>query len=228
MLRTLRRTARKLLNFVLRPDDRYYQDAYRKADLEADYWSIVGPSSPEEFTALGEGKKKLLIDRGLAPSSRVLDVGCGTGQLTAALDGYLSDAGKYVGTDIAPEALQFCRKRFPRPNFRFVLNEMTRVPIEGESFDYIFFGSVFTHMYPAEVTAMLTDMQRLLADGGSIVADAFFAPGIGTSKGERGAVVIDEALLMQCFERAGYGHEIIDVYEWAPGVQRANFHLQRK
>jgi SAM-dependent methyltransferase len=228
MLRILRRTARKLLNAVLRPDDRYYQDAYRKADLEANYWSIVGPSSPEEFKALGEGKKKLLVGRGMTPSSSVLDVGCGTGQVTEALHGYLTDSGRYVGTDIAPEALEFCRKRFPRPNFRFVLNEMTRVPIAGESFDFIFFGSVFTHMYPAEVEAMLKDMQRLLADGGTVVADAFFAPGIGTSQGERGAVVIDEALLMKCFENAGYVHEIIDVHEWAPGVQRANFQLRRK
>ena len=82
-----------------------YQAAYRRADLGRDYWSIVGPASRDEFEALGRGKRQILIDLGLTPSSRVLDVGCGTGQLTEALLDFLSPDGRYCGTDIASEAV---------------------------------------------------------------------------------------------------------------------------
>ena len=119
VMTTLRARLGALARRLLRRDATYYPSAYRKADLERDYWSIVGPASAEEFRALGEGKRELLIERGLLPTSRLLDVGCGTGQLTAAVEDYLSPAGVYVGTDIAAEAVEFCRRRFTRPNFRF-------------------------------------------------------------------------------------------------------------
>src|SRR5207237_10288262 len=111
------------------------QAACGRAALVRVYGSIVGPASRDEFEALGRGKRQILIDLGLTPSSRVLDVGCGTGQLTEALLDFLSPDGRYFGTDIAPEAVSFCRQRFQRPNFVFLQSEMTRLPIEGDAFD---------------------------------------------------------------------------------------------
>lgn len=219
--------ARKVVSRILRRDYNY-EIAYGKVDLEKDYWSIVGAVSGEEWAALGIKKRELLTARGLTPSSRLLDVGCGTGQLAAALEDYLRPDALYVGTDIAAEAVIFCQKKFRRPNFRFARNEMTGVPVTSETFDFIFFGSVFTHMYPPEVTAMLRDVARLLETRGSIIADAFFSPGIGTSRGNRGMVVIDEDLLLRCFRDAGYVHEVIDDKAWEPGVRRAVFQLRRR
>jgi len=227
MTKTLRARLGSLARRLLRRDATYYQSAYRKADLERDYWSIVGPASAEEFRALGEGKRELLIERGLQPTSRLLDVGCGTGQLTAALEDYLSPAGVYVGTDIAVEAVEFCRRRFTRPNFRFAQSGMRDVPIRGESFDWIYFGSVFTHMYPPEITALLADLARLLDGSGAVVADAFVAPGLGTWTCSRGKVVIDEALLRQSFDAAGYLAETIRGWPVEPGVERRIFELRR-
>jgi ubiquinone/menaquinone biosynthesis C-methylase UbiE len=226
-VRSLRSSIGALVRRALRQDDRYYPIAYRKADLERNYWSIVGPSSPEEFSALGKGKKELLVELGLTPDSSVLDVGCGTGLLTAALAEYLSSAGRYVGTDLAPEAVAFCQKRFGKANFQFLQSHMTRVPIASAEFDFVFLGSVFTHMYPREVSALLADLARLLGAGGRVVADAFSAPGIGSHRGGRGMVVIDEALLEECFREAGYLHEVIRDGEWEPGVRRRIFLLRR-
>src|SRR5262245_61741305 len=91
-------------------DDAFdYLDLYARTDLERDWWTIVGPASREEFESLGRIKLRFLTEHGLTPESRVLDVGCGTGQLAAPLVGYLSDRGRYCGTDIAPEAVAFCR-----------------------------------------------------------------------------------------------------------------------
>ncbi len=227
MLKTLRAGMGSLLRRLSRRDATYYPSAYRKADLERDYWSIVGPASAEEFRALGQGKRELLVERGLRPTSRLLDVGCGTGQLTAALADYLAPEGAYVGTDIAAEAVEFCRRRFTRPNFRFVQSAMTRVPIDGEVFDWIYLGSVFTHMYPAEITALLADFVRLLDPRGAVVADAFFAPGLGTWRGDRGMVVVDEELLGRSFHAAGYVRETIRAWPVEPRVERGIFELRR-
>jgi SAM-dependent methyltransferase len=203
-----------------------YRAAYRKVDLDRDYWSIVGPSTEEEFVRLGQGKRKLLIDLGLRPDSRVLDVGCGTGQLTAALEDYLSPEGSYLGTDIAPEAVAFCRKKFRRPNFRFLANEMTQVPVEQDRFGFVYFGSVFTHLLPREVGAMLREVHRLLETDGRVIADAFLGDIPGGSRGDRARTVIDEALLLKMFAAAGFAHQVVTGWPCEPGVRRSIFLLQ--
>ena len=47
-----------------------YRTAYRKADLQSDYWSIVGPKSKHEFQDLGRGKHQMLLAHGLTPRAR--------------------------------------------------------------------------------------------------------------------------------------------------------------
>lgn len=202
-----------------------YRIAYRKADLDRDHWSIVGPTSQEEFEALGRGKRQMLIGAGLTPQGRVLDVGCGTGQLTEALFDYLSPEGLYHGTDIAPQAVAFCQKKFRRPNFFFHQNEMTRLPLADVQFDIVYFGSVFTHMYPQEIGALLTDARRLLGVSGLIIADAFVASEVDPFGGDRGMVVINEAHLLETFARTGLRYEVLHTWPWSPGVCRSIFQL---
>lgn len=204
-----------------------YRRAYRKADLSVDYWSVVGPATKEEFERLGRGKLQQLIDAGLTPDSRVLDVGCGTGQLTEAMVGYLSPQGLYVGADIAPEAIAFCRAKFALPNFRFVQNEMRSLPIGEERFDFIYLGSVFTHMYPNEIRDLLDELKRLLAGGGAIIADAFLSDAASSHEGDRGMVVINAGVLRGAFSAAGLQAHQVHEWEWTPGVRRTIFRLAR-
>ncbi len=157
-------------------DDIDYYQAYATADLNRDYWTVVGPGTREEYDRLGRGKLQVLRDAGLTPDGRVLDVGCGTGQLAAPLESYLSDRGLYYGTDVGPEAVEFCRERFRRPNFRFARNEMTALPIAGQEFDFVTFFSVFTHTYPDETVLLLAEANRLLAPNGVIIGDVFTSP----------------------------------------------------
>jgi ubiquinone/menaquinone biosynthesis C-methylase UbiE len=197
-----------------------YQTAYQQVDLESDYWTIVGPRTRSEFEALGQGKRRLLIDHGLTPDARVLDVGCGTGQLSGPLFDYLSPKGLYYGTDIAREAVAFCQKKYPRPNFVFVQNEMSRIPVEGVQFDFIYLGSVFTHMYPEEIRDMLIDFRRLLAAGGKIIADVFVTSKVARYVGSRAMVEINEAYLLEMFRATGLRYQRLMTWDWSEGAQR--------
>jgi SAM-dependent methyltransferase len=213
--RTLRRLAARaaggLRRLTGRQADIDYRRWYATWDLQRDYWTIVGPATKEEYERLSLLKLRLLIDLGLTPEAKVLDVGCGTGLLAASLHDFLSERGLYCGADISPEAVTFCRSRFGRANFSFHLSEMTKLPALAERFDFIVFYSVFTHTYPQETALLLRAAGDLLAEAGIIFADVFTAPLIDESTGNRAAVEINPDYLMRLLEGSGLHAELIDM-----------------
>lgn len=224
--RTLRRlaslTAGGLRRLTGRRAEFDYRRLYSTCNLQRDYWTIVGPDTKEEYDRLSRVKLQLLIDLGLSPESRVLDIGCGTGLLAAALHDFLHERGRYVGTDISPEAVAFCRSRFRRTNFSFHLSEMVKLPALAERFDFIVFFSVFTHTFPHETAVLLQQASRLLADGGLIFADVFTAPIVEEYRGERAAVEINPDCLLRLFEGTGLSAELIDTQR-RPGMGQRLF-----
>lgn len=199
-----------------------YETTYRQADLEKDYWTVVGPTTKDEYEYLGRHKRETLIALGMTEHARILDVGCGTGQLAEALEDYLADDAVFYGTDIAQGAVTFCQQKFRRPNFFFFKNDMSRVPIEGRHFDIIFLGSVFTHMYPDEIQAMLIDLKRLLAPTGQLVADVFVAD-VPAFTGSRSRVQMNQQLIEGVFDRTGLRFEARGRMVLPDGGQRLGY-----
>lgn len=202
-------------------DDAFnYYDIYANADLAADYWSASGPPSEAEFERLVPIKLKHLTDLGLTPDSRLLDVGCGTGLLTTAAERFLSDRGLYWGTDLAPEAVAFCQRRFRRSNFHFAVNGMTTLPVSGMQFDAIAYYSVFTHTYPDETALLLAESKRVLAPGGFIFADLFTSPLVMRHAGSRYAVEVNRDLTLRLAALAGLKAELVMDTVWKGKARR--------
>src|SRR5262249_41387416 len=61
--------------------------------------------------------------------------------------------------------------------------------------DFIVFFSVFTHTYPSETSALLSEAARLLEPAGVIVADAFESDLEEESRGQRAMVLLGRGVL---------------------------------
>lgn len=126
----------------------------------------------------------------LRPDERVLDIGCGCGQMALHLEKYLSEAGSYVGVDIHRPSIGWCRKKISTrsSNFQFAhidvrnqaynreginLAETYQFSFDERSFDLILLKSVFTHMRPPEVSNYLREVARLLKSNGRCLATFF-------------------------------------------------------
>ncbi len=96
-------------------------------------------------------------------SLRVLDVGCGEGQLTAelALAGYSA-----VGVDVAAEPLRRARASHPGLDVR-LLEPDVPWPLDDASFDAVWAGETLEHVL--DTAGWLSEVRRVLRSGGSLL-----------------------------------------------------------
>ena len=89
-----------------------------------------------------ERRMALLCEIGVARDSKLLDFGCGTGQLLSFLQRSIGYEGEYVGYDISPEAVEFARSA--HPGGRFEVRDILDRPAE-EIFDFVLVSGVFNN-----------------------------------------------------------------------------------
>jgi trans-aconitate methyltransferase len=94
---------------------------------------------------------------------RILDLGCGTGQLTQKI---AEHGGDVVGLDASPEMIGQARQNFP--SLRFMLRDAASMDFQDE-FDAIFSNAALHWMLDA--IAVAKGMFRALRKGGRIVAE---------------------------------------------------------
>ena len=115
---------------------------------------------------------KLLCN--LSNSDRVLDFGCGCGlrAINTTGSGSLLDCREYVGFDINPKAINWCRKHIKKG--KFVLGTSGGpLPFEDGSFDIILGKSVFTHITHLSIKPYLSELHRILSPTGRCLLTFF-------------------------------------------------------
>ncbi|MET9595306.1 class I SAM-dependent methyltransferase [Streptomyces sp. NPDC006516] len=101
----------------------------------------------------------------LAPRSRVLDVGSGTGRPTA---GTLADAGHEVlGVDVSPVMVELASRRVPGASFRCA--DIREAALEEESFDAVCVYFSLLQMPREEQRTLVGRLTRALRPGGRMV-----------------------------------------------------------
>ena len=107
----------------------------------------------------------------LTPTARVLEVGCGSGQLTIPLAPL---AGEWLATDFSERMLAEARHRCPAM-VQFALEDVTALRMEDASFDVAIIANTL-HIIPAPEQA-LKELHRVLRPDGFLIAPTFVYEG---------------------------------------------------
>jgi ubiquinone/menaquinone biosynthesis C-methylase UbiE len=104
----------------------------------------------------------------LKPSMKVLDVGCGPGNITTGLAKLVPD-GSVIGVDMAEDVLIQARAHAEsqgQHNVTFVTGNVFNLDYEDGTFDVIYAHQVLQHLH--DPTAAVKEMRRVVKPGGLV------------------------------------------------------------
>jgi SAM-dependent methyltransferase len=120
-----------------------------------------------EFELIGNIECALLRHYGLRPTHYLIDVGCGSGRLAKPLSSYL--AGRYLGTDLVQDLVDYARRLVNQPLWRFEVVDHIGIPEQAGVADIVCFFSVLTHLLNEQSYWYLEEAKRVLRPGGKIL-----------------------------------------------------------
>jgi ubiquinone/menaquinone biosynthesis C-methylase UbiE len=130
-----------------------------ETDLHDAVWASIPIDAAPERLAL---RRAFLLEH-VQAGDAVLDVGCGAGELTAAL---LHAGTEPIGVDVAREALRRARERVPGADLR-LWAPGEPLPLADASVDVVWAGEVVEHV--ADVAPWLSELRRVLRPGGTLL-----------------------------------------------------------
>ncbi|QUX30208.1 class I SAM-dependent methyltransferase [Nocardiopsis akebiae] len=167
----VRRSARDLRLRLAHRDHVDYYRAVMASDAARDPRSAVGSRSQERWLALGRMQFDYLVEHGLRPEHRMLDIGCGNLRAGWRLIDYL-DPGGYYGIDISPDILiaakgvlaeRGLQEKLPHLT---ITRDLTFSFLPEGYFDVVHAHSVFSHSPIEVIDECLANVERVLAPGG--------------------------------------------------------------
>jgi SAM-dependent methyltransferase len=107
------------------------------------------------------------------PGDRILDLGCGPGELLS----YLPDSVSYTGVDISPQYIAAARQRF-RGRGEFEVGDASRYVASTRRFDRVVVFGVLHHLDDRQVASVFATAADIVAERGRMMTvDPVYAPG---------------------------------------------------
>jgi ubiquinone/menaquinone biosynthesis C-methylase UbiE len=97
-------------------------------------------------------------------SPRVLEIGCGTGNLARLFSP--DQVAQYIGTDLSKEMLKFAQLECPWATF--LACDIFHLPFPDESFDIVIVAGTLHHLHDDTLTAALREISRVLVSHGHL------------------------------------------------------------
>src|SRR5215213_6065533 len=113
--------------------------------------------------------RQLVDQAGIQPNHRVIEIGCGTGNLSILVK-RLHPQAEVVGLDPDPKALARARRKAEREALSVQLDRgfAEELPYPGASFDRVVSALMFHHLEPDEKEKTLQEARRVLNLSGSL------------------------------------------------------------
>ena len=113
-------------------------------------------------------RKKIIEEAEIKNNSKILDAGCGTGELLRLL--LLQKNLKLYGIDVSDKMLEAAEKKLgKRANLK--LSSVEKMGFKNDSFDYIFSEDAFHHY--ANYGLVMKNFYRILKKGGKLIVVDF-------------------------------------------------------
>jgi len=130
-------------------------------DQAASWDTAVCPQHAERLCGI-------IDELGIAPDSRVLDVGAGAGILLPILGGVLRPPGLVIALDISAKMLLEARKKSAPRRCLLIQGDAAAVPMPNAFFNWILCNSVFPHFI--DPVRILKELSRILDPSGRLVS----------------------------------------------------------
>ncbi|MFJ3910672.1 methyltransferase family protein [Streptomyces sp. 2132.2] len=167
----VRRAARDSWLRLKHPDHVGYYRAVMASDTARNPEAAVGSQTHDRWLALGKMQFDYLVEHGLAPHHRMLDIGCGNLRAGWRFIEHLAP-GHYYGIDISPDILISAKETLARQELQGKLPHLTLTRdltfdfLPDAYFDVVHAHSVFSHSPIEIIEECFAHVGRVLAPGG--------------------------------------------------------------
>ena len=128
-----------------------------------DYYEDLWEALPDDLHPPDLALRRRFALANVGAQDRVLDLGCGTGDLTAELAG---TAGTALGVEVSETALRRARARYPELEFRLAPIDGP-LPLDDGSVDVVWSSEVIEHV--ADTGRWLSEIRRVLVPRGRLL-----------------------------------------------------------
>jgi ubiquinone/menaquinone biosynthesis C-methylase UbiE len=149
-----------------------------------DYALATGDSGAERLRLLdkvyGASTRRMLLEAGLKPGMRVLDVACGVGTVTCWIAEQVGASGAVVAADISPDQLAVARATWAACDglqpVEFIEASAYDMGLPAESFDLVYTRLLLCHLNQPKHA--IAEFYRVLKPGGVFVCQDLYGSGM--------------------------------------------------
>lgn len=138
----------------------------RRTAANPEMWNIFRRVLEDNFRGEKATIRRELFRHRPSVRPRILDVGCGTGELTQM---FVQAGYDYFGVDLLDSFITYARARHASTNAQFATMDASHMSFPDASFDNILVTGVIHHMTDDVARAVLSEMRRVLRPGGRVL-----------------------------------------------------------